>query len=247
METKLRWSPCRPMLSSVSSSSPPHPRPRRLLQPVESSPRLQSIMAASPPFPSRIVLFLSALVLLFFGALSLRSALSLRDTDTDNKSISRARFTRHTHPDGKYCRNERTHWLTVDSRAVVCESTAVDEVSGCCVGKDARYLPWKCATMCTRSCCTDYAMCVSCCLTRGKYRRKLPLRITKSHIVTMGAFDVCTFNCRTNSDSVIHENAYKSIYRFCWGKESPPVNENLHRGLFDFAQPQKRNLKSLFD
>lgn len=233
------------------ASSPPHRRAHRLredISPTSSSPIPKAKTVALAPIPTihaRILLFISGATLVLFGALSLRSALSSREIMSKSTSHHLRGAGRYD-DDGKTCRNENTQWLTVDSRGVVCENSAVDESTGCCIGKDPKYLPWKCEEKytCIGTCCSEYAMCVSCCLLDdvGNERRRKPFRI-RNRNEAAHFFTSCSFNCRTNSDSLVHENAYRSIHRFCYGMERPPINEDLYRGRFDFAEPQKRQVR----
>ena len=68
--------------------------------------------------------------------------------------------------------------------------------------------------------------------TRESVRRSL------GRYTLTDSFEVCAAACRSDSRSVVHENAYRHARHHCWDG-GPDFDPRLHRGLFDFAVPVK--------
>ncbi|KAI0564573.1 hypothetical protein FGB62_25g040 [Gracilaria domingensis] len=54
---------------------------------------------------------------------------------------------------------------------------------------------------------------------------------------SIDVFELCSVLCRSNSRSLVHENAYRHERHHCYGGRQPPFDRALHRGVFDFASP----------
>jgi len=71
-------------------------------------------------------------------------------------------------------------------------------------------------------------LCVSCCL--GKYpdfaavlaNDAMTLDIFKV-VVVQDLFDFCLIRCRTSSQSVVHQNSFRSKLKHCFGAKEPPL------------------------
>jgi len=76
-------------------------------------------------------------------------------------------------------------------------------------------------------CCESYEYCVSCCLKpqnrpmieqlHKKYLSQQKLLYTRIRT----AFDFCAARCRTNSNSVVNENRYRTHWKHCFGAKDP--------------------------
>lgn len=53
-------------------------------------------------------------------------------------------------------------------------------------------------------------------------------------------FALCQSICRTGGSSVEHENAYRHAKHHCYGLNPPPLDNNIHNGLFNFVRPIPR-------
>jgi hypothetical protein len=76
-------------------------------------------------------------------------------------------------------------------------------------------------------CCETYEYCVSCCLRPemlsqveklyAKYQKEKKLLYTNTQTV----FQFCATRCRTNSNSVMNENRYRTKLKHCYGSKDP--------------------------
>jgi len=81
-------------------------------------------------------------------------------------------------------------------------------------------------------CCTAFEFCVSCCMhpMHKETLQTLDIRLIASSPI-VDEFDVCLSVCRTSSKSLLHETSYRSKYKYCFGKEAPPLKLlDLHVG-----------------
>ena len=113
-----------------------------------------------------------------------------------------------------------------DSKGAVC-SRRSQTASMCCPPSSPKY---SCSGCLQDGCCREYERCVSCCMRPKPYDNKRPEQ----------RFTDCVRVCRSDSSSLIHENAYRSSRHHCYGGRKPGVEDNLHGGIFDFAQPIAR-------
>ncbi len=114
--------------------------------------------------------------------------------------------------------------LAADSNGKVCLASTL-ATNGCCAQTIRG------CRQCVKGCCDEYTTCVSCC-TKAQ-----PSHLRHYRIHSNDTFALCVAACRTNRYSVVHENAYRSRLRHCYGTDQPPIDLNLHRGVFDFAEP----------
>lgn len=79
------------------------------------------------------------------------------------------------------------------------------------------------------SCCHEFETCVSCCLGQplnfletvwAAMQQRSPLLFGGE----LDSFELCSRRCRTSSESVVHENAYRSrTLKHCYALEEPPL------------------------
>lgn len=135
-----------------------------------------------------------------------------------------------------------------------CETKDLDSANaGCCDVRGVSSKQFSCTT-CDEmtSCCERYEYCVSCCMSPQQTGTHVDLVQQKAFAqysdVSMRAragplndpYTLCAATCRTNSRSVVHENAYKHASHHCYYLHAPPLDARLHRGIFDFAHPVRR-------
>ncbi|XP_065903296.1 SREBP regulating gene protein-like [Dysidea avara] len=131
------------------------------------------------------------------------------------------------------CRNSaQGSALIVDELGFVC-SLAHLWSSGCCDSSSPNTKRFDCSNCLPIGCCSLYEHCVSCCLhpkkklTLGSILKKLVLSESSVHLIYMSLrdqFEFCLTKCRTSSESVQHENSYKSPdYKYCFGIEHSSV------------------------
>lgn len=91
-------------------------------------------------------------------------------------------------------------------------------------------------------CCEVYEHCVSCCiqnlLSKSSLKKKDLINLLnewssnqnikkdiledyKSNINI--PYDWCIIKCRTSSNSIIHQNRYRSKFKYCYGKKGSPL------------------------
>lgn len=125
-----------------------------------------------------------------------------------------------------------------------CDISDVDTSRpGCCnlnAVSTSRYSCESCSS--DTNCCLLYEHCVACCMhpDRRSFRAQLrrnALLAKFSRQVRSDPFALCAAACRSNSRSVVHENAYKNSQHHCYDVRDPPIDGRLHMGLFDFAAP----------
>lgn len=130
--------------------------------------------------------------------------------------------------------------LTADSKGFLCEFKDIDS-NGCCNEENATNNSCK---LCSNEyeCCEIYEHCVSCCiqslLLNSSLKKKDLIKllnewssnenikkdvkeIYKNNINI--PYDWCTIRCRTSSKSIIHQNRYRSEFKYCYGKKVSPL------------------------
>lgn len=114
--------------------------------------------------------------------------------------------------------------------------------ANCCILSHASTRRHTCVTCDGNRCCAGYEQCVSCCLRPSEVTTRAAISAHRSrrHYDMRSAFDICAAACRSDSSSVVHENAYKHAKHHCFGLEAPDVDLELHGGVFDFATPLNR-------
>lgn len=145
--------------------------------------------------------------------------------------------------------------LVTDSRGYICPHTLLQQVKGCCSttytattttlnNKHHTELHhilerYACEACDQHQCCESYEQCVSCCLAPKHSRTRAAIQTHAGfrHYAIHTDFDICAAACRSGSNSVVHENAYKHLRHHCFGLSPPAIDPLLHRGVFDFATP----------
>ncbi|CAH0563341.1 unnamed protein product [Brassicogethes aeneus] len=126
-----------------------------------------------------------------------------------------------------YCRNSiQGKVLIVDDRGFVCPRQEV-LLNGCCNDVSNTVNQYSCETCKSNNCCAIYEYCISCCLHPDK-RDVLESVLGKAEQTNVlfasvaDHFELCLAKCRTNSQSVQHENSYKDPRaKHCYGELSP--------------------------
>jgi len=135
----------------------------------------------------------------------------------------------------KCVHTEADPWLTVDSRGQVCSHEELDPRSGCCHAPSNSQPCSGCEGR--NRCCDRLEFCISCCMTEteGGFLPRLPKeKLRRYRLETLGAFDSCTVRCRSDSASVVHENAYVSRYHHCFGESLTRARDYPDRDIFSF-------------
>lgn len=135
----------------------------------------------------------------------------------------------------------------VDSKGQVCDLSRVGR-GGCCISRNPTaeiFGPFSCKTCdIDAACCTSFPFCVSCCLNAtdsvlfgpeygqqgaggGKSNREIvEAQMDPKHVYNLDLndrFAICGLKCRTSSRSVVHQNRYRSDWKFCYGYREPPL------------------------
>ncbi|XP_077289333.1 SREBP regulating gene protein [Arctopsyche grandis] len=126
------------------------------------------------------------------------------------------------------CRNSiQGKVLVVDDRGFVCHRPDVLS-SGCCNSLSHTTKQYSCATCSEGHCCVIYEYCVACCLHPDKKEilEAILDKVSVQHNVLFASvndhFELCLAKCRTNSQSVHHENSYRDPKRkHCFGEDVP--------------------------
>ncbi|CAH1100714.1 unnamed protein product [Psylliodes chrysocephalus] len=132
--------------------------------------------------------------------------------------------------DDTNCRNSvQGKVLIVDDRGYLCLISEVLQ-NGCCNDLLASVTQYNCETCKPNNCCTIYEHCISCCLQPDKkevLENVLGKASEENNVLFASVadhFELCLAKCRTNSESVQHENSYKDPKaKHCFG-ELAPVN-----------------------
>ncbi|XP_018564091.1 UPF0454 protein C12orf49 homolog [Anoplophora glabripennis] len=131
------------------------------------------------------------------------------------------------------CRNSvQGKVLIVDDRGYICPRSEV-LLNGCCNDDSSTAMQYSCETCKPNNCCAIYEYCISCCLHPDKkdVLETVLGKATEQNNVLFASvtdhFELCLAKCRTNSQSVQHENSYKDPRaKHCYG-ELAPVNSNI--------------------
>lgn len=107
--------------------------------------------------------------------------------------------------------------------------------------------PYSCVTCDPAyACCIEYSLCVTCCLNATKEaifgtvasrvslsksgKLTVPTEIVKEMDPKgiykqqfSNIFSFCAFKCLTTSKSVVHENAFRTKRKYCFGTKAPPL------------------------
>ncbi|KJE88499.1 hypothetical protein CAOG_08390 [Capsaspora owczarzaki ATCC 30864] len=137
------------------------------------------------------------------------------------------------------CRNTvQGRVLVTDDRGNMCTRTSVLP-NGCCSPAANTTRQYVCDSCTPNDCCTQFEVCVSCCLQPSKtfFLIKFLHRARDALFMNVqDQFEMCLAKCRTSSLSVVHENTYKDTqYKYCFGHEpitTPPQHTRA-------AQPVK--------
>ncbi|EEB14029.1 conserved hypothetical protein [Pediculus humanus corporis] len=125
------------------------------------------------------------------------------------------------------CRNSvQGKVLIVDDRGYVCSRSDLLS-SGCCNTGSENTKKFACDTCKDNGCCSIYEYCISCCLHPDKKGVLQNVLGKESENVLFASvsdhFELCLAKCRTNSQSVHHENSYRDPRaKHCYG-ETPQV------------------------
>lgn len=129
------------------------------------------------------------------------------------------------------CRNSvQGKVLIVDDRGFVCPRHDVLH-NGCCNDNLSTVIQYPCETCRPSDCCAIYEYCISCCLHPSKkdLLENVLGKATEQNSVLFASvsdhFELCLAKCRTNSQSVQHENSYKDPKaKHCFGETAPSTN-----------------------
>jgi len=129
------------------------------------------------------------------------------------------------------CRNSvQGKTLIVDDRGYVCPRNDILP-SGCCNDNLSSSVQYSCDSCRRNNCCSIYEYCISCCLHPDKKNilENVLGKATEQNNVLFTSvtdhFELCLAKCRTNSQSVQHENSYKDPKaKYCYGETSPGMN-----------------------
>lgn len=129
------------------------------------------------------------------------------------------------------CRNSiQGKVLIVDDRGFVCPRHDI-LYNGCCNDRLSNVNQYSCETCRTNNCCAIYEYCISCCLHPDKkdmLENVLGHASEQNNVLFASVtdhFELCLAKCRTNSQSVQHENSYKDPKaKHCYGETAPSSN-----------------------
>ncbi|KAJ8948430.1 hypothetical protein NQ318_007953 [Aromia moschata] len=129
------------------------------------------------------------------------------------------------------CRNSvQGKVLIADDRGFTCPRHEV-LLTGCCNDDSTAVIQYSCETCKPNNCCAIYEYCISCCLHPDKkdVLETVLGKATEQNNVLFASvtdhFELCLAKCRTNSQSVQHENSYKDPRaKHCYGELAPHAN-----------------------
>lgn len=179
-------------------------------------------MVQARAFGIRIILIslLLAVLFLLFHFFAFREAdsrkISLRQSNSIEPDTSNSALGCKSTSQGKV-------WIA-DDHGFVCTRHQWNHTSRCCDQKETSRFTCKTCNS-NYQCCKEYEYCVSCCLRIDASKSVKTSRIFSS--VTLDDFDFCAAQCRTYSGSVIHQNSYRSVFRYCYGDKESPLLKDL--------------------
>jgi len=134
------------------------------------------------------------------------------------------------------CKNSvQGRTLIADNRGIVCTRKAFDQETGCCSVRNLTQELESHSRACRDAtpiecdgkseCCVHFEHCVSCCtlLQEDSRLELLATSFVGKFKGTTERFQICQMACRTSSKSVIHENAFRSNFKHCFGQSPPPL------------------------
>ena len=107
----------------------------------------------------------------------------------------------------------------VDDLGFRCKRVDLSE-DGCCPSSSTQQHSCKAcdkADQKNHRCCDEYESCVSCCMESPYSSKNLPHGVAFCNHLEKDKFAFCSCRCRTHSDHLAHQNAYKSPKHFCFG------------------------------
>ncbi|KAK5640845.1 hypothetical protein RI129_009392 [Pyrocoelia pectoralis] len=120
--------------------------------------------------------------------------------------------------------------LTLDDRGFVCPRGNLLP-NGCCNEAISTTVQYSCDTCKPNNCCEIYEDCISCCLHPNKKEmlENVLKKAAEENSMLLASvsdhFELCLATCRTNSQSVQHENSYKDPKaKHCFGDTAPGGN-----------------------
>ena len=127
--------------------------------------------------------------------------------------------------EGKCMNTVQGELLLTDDRGYVCPVEDIDTTTGCCLRGTG---PHTCAGCDMKSkCCILYETCVSCCMhPKEKASERMGNEYRVRHRSSTGhfdtAFEFCRGMCRTTKDCTLHENGYRSDFKYCFNEDGVP-------------------------
>jgi len=122
------------------------------------------------------------------------------------------------------CRNTlQGNRYVADDKGYICHRKDLNATTGCCTtnSNSQRFYCNTCDL--ETSCCVLFEICVSCCMGSEKNPLEEVIRSSPTYSLVDNDFDLCKIICRTSSKSVVHENAYRSEWKHCFGISIPPL------------------------
>ncbi|XP_060521356.1 SREBP regulating gene protein isoform X2 [Cylas formicarius] len=141
------------------------------------------------------------------------------------RTLQQHNTTGETEPN---CRNSvQGKVLIADERGFVCPRNEI-LITGCCNAESENAFQYLCETCKQNNCCAIYEHCISCCLHPNKREvlESILHKATERNSVLFASvtdhFELCLAKCRTNSQSVQHENSYRDpTAKHCYGDLVP--------------------------
>nr|XP_011457267.1 PREDICTED: uncharacterized protein LOC101312310 isoform X2 [Fragaria vesca subsp. vesca] len=148
----------------------------------------------------------------------------------------------------QFCRSTvQGRYLVSDDSGHVCDALSINPQSRCCPETGHKFSCHGCNLV--SECCDSYEYCVSCCLHPSRIIKEQALEVKIAKPASAGnlvlpciqymfpflglcipyvlftakyssVFDFCAGRCRHNSESVVHENAYRSEFHHCFSLPS---------------------------
>lgn len=167
------------------------------------------------------------------------SAVPRRANARELRSMSPLLPSLHTSGSRQPCRfTKPVTSLVTDDQGFLCSRTHTHPQTKCCI-RTPPTMRYSCASCDHSLCCSHYEQCVSCCMSPSRANLRLPVHSTPflRRYALKDDFELCSALCRSSSQSLLHENAYRHNNHHCFGRETAGVDRSMHHGLFDFATP----------